>query len=406
MKKISQGKAENVNFWHLYVFRTVVAAGGLAAGGRQVKLTQPAVSHAVAGLERQFSARLIIRANSALGLTREGSLVDARAARALELLVTGLRDAADLSPRAAIQRIRAVSAARLRGLVEIVRHGSFAVAARASGIATPTLHRAARDLESSLGVDLFEATSFGVKPSRRAEVLSRYASLAFSEIRQTYAEIADLAGAGSGETVSGTVIGAMPLARSHLVPAAVQAFTEYHPHHRVTILEGAYDDLVVGLRRGDVDFLVGAMRGERVLKDLTEEKLFDDPLSLVMRAGHPVLTARRLTSKSLRAWPWVAPRRDSPLRRNFHALFSPEPPPENLIECNSLSAARVILMESDRLMLLSEMQIKYEKAAGLLMSRPLKSRSMQRPIGVTTRSQWLPTPVQKALMNEIVSFSA
>lgn len=402
MAKNSGFRAENVNLWHLYVFRAVLAAGGLAAGGRQVKLTQPAVSQAIAGLERQFGAKLLMRDGAAASATHEGATLDARAARALERLMAGLREAADLAPRAAVQRIRAVSAARLSGLVDIVRHGSFAVAARASGVAVPTLHRAARDLESSLGVELFEATSFGVKPSRRAEVLARHALLAFSEIRQAHAEIGDLSGKDSG----GTVIGAMPLARSHLAPAAVQALTERHPTHRVTILEGAYADLVAGLRRGDVDFLIGALRVEGVVKDITENKLFDDPLSLVMRAGHPILEAKRLTSKSLRDWPWVAPRRDSPLRQNFESLFLPGSPPENIVECNSLSAARVILMQSDRLMLLSDMQIKYEKEMEMLASRPLTSRGMSRPIGITIRTDWRPTRVQEELIGEIHSHSS
>ena len=401
MTKFTEFRAEDVNLWHLYVFRAVVSAEGLAAAGRQVKLTQPAISQAIARLERQFGAALLARDSGAARSTREGALLDVRAGRALDRLMTGLRESADLAPRVAVQRMRAVSAARLSGLVDIVRHGSFAVAARASDIATPTLHRAVRDLEASLGVDLFEATSFGVKPSRRAEILARYASLAFSEIRQAYAEIGELVGGWFG----GTVIGAMPLARSYLAPAAVQTFSESHSDHRVTILEGTYDVLVAGLRRGDVDILLGALRGEGALKDITEKKLFDDPLSLIMRIGHPASRGKRMTAKYLREWPWIAPRRGSPLRRNFETLFKPQHPPDNIIECNSLSAARVILMQSDRLMLLSESQIKYEKKAGMLESRALTSRAMSRPIGITTRKDWRPTRAQEALIEEVVSHS-
>lgn len=105
---------------------------------------------------------------------------------------------------------------------------------------------------------------------------------------------------GGGASSGGAVIGAIPLGRGHLVPAAAQALTEKYPPHRITILEGACDDLATGLRSGDVDFLVGALCGESTLKGITETQLFADPLSLIMRPGNSALNERRLTLKSIR----------------------------------------------------------------------------------------------------------
>src|SRR5205823_466182 len=89
-----------------------------------------------------------------------------------------------------------------------------------SGLARAAVHRAARQLEKSLGTDLFEVTSFGVRPTREAARLALRTRLAFAEIAQAQAEVAAAQGTGSGSTV----IGAMPLARSVLVPRAVLEF--------------------------------------------------------------------------------------------------------------------------------------------------------------------------------------
>lgn len=397
MSKSRQNAGEFPNIWHLHVFRAALAAGSLSAGGEQLGLTQPAVSQALGGLERFYGTSLAAREGGRLRATPEGAALGLRSGRAFEFLIEGLKECAGLSARQSIQLVRAMSASRLAALAGLVRFGGFAQAARAMGVSSPTLHRAARDLETAIGAEFFEATSFGVRPSRQAETLARYASLAFAELRQAKAEIDAVRGCGSG----GTSIGAMPLARSHLVPVAVETFSRDRPAHRVTILEGAYEDLLKGLRRGDIDILVGALREGLGVGDVVQEELFIDALAIVMRAGHPAAGAKKLTRAMLRKFPWVVPRAGSPLRRHFEALFEPESPPPELIECNSLGASRVILMNSERMMLLSDAQIKYEKAAGMLVSRPVPGNPRARSIGLTIRKSWRPTLAQAELISTI-----
>lgn len=62
----------------------------------------------------------------------------------------------------------------------------------------------------------------------------------------------------------------------------------------------------------------------------------------------------------------------SPLRAHFDALFAEAEvdPPHCPIECNSLVAIRALLLESDRLALLSEHQARHEIAAWLLSALP------------------------------------
>lgn len=58
-------------------------------------------------------------------------------------------------------------------------------------------------------------------------------------------------------------------------------------------------------------------------------------------------------------------------------------------------------MNSDRLMLLSDEQIRYEKAAKMLISRPHPVSKVVRTIGLTMRRNWRPTEAQAALLAEI-----
>jgi LysR family transcriptional regulator of gallate degradation len=72
----------------------------------------------------------------------------------------------------------------------------------------------------------------------------------------------------------------------------------------------------------------------------------------------------------------------------------PSPP----LECSSLAAARAFLLESDRVMLLSEHQMHYELRAGLLVALPHPAGKVLRPIGLTLRRGWHPTSTQQRLL--------
>jgi DNA-binding transcriptional LysR family regulator len=195
----------------------------------------------------------------------------------------------------------------------------------------------------------------------------------------------------------------MPLARSFIVPSAVIAFQQEQPHHDVSIMEGTYEHLVAALHAGEADFLIGALRDERASVDVRQEHLFDDPLSIAVRAGHPLASRKRLSAGDLARYPWIAPRTSSPLHAYFDKLFATAgvAVPAHPVQCNSLIAARAFLLESDCMMLSSVHQIHYELQAGLLAALPHPQGEVVRPIGLTVRRNWQPTRAQARLL-EIV----
>ena len=387
------------NLRHLDTFRQVARLGSVSAAARAVHITQPAVTQALAGLERWFGASLLLRRNTGVTLTAAGELCLSRVERALGQLREAMNEISRTGADRTIDVGRVLRSSQLDALGAVVEYGNFSIAARARHLSQPSIHRAARDLERLLGVPLFETTSFGITPTREAEKLARRAKLAFAELEQARAEAHALGGAECGRTV----IGALPLARSYLLPAALLQFSREHPRHAVRIIEGTYEHLLSGLRSGESDLLIGALRDPLPAADVVQEHLFDDPLAIIARAGHPLARRRRLTLAALRHCEWIAPRAGSPLRVHFDALMksagldATNPP----LECNSLAAARAFLLESDRLMLLSAHQIHYEMQAGVLVALPHPSGDVVRPIGLTLRKDWHPTTNQNALLDTL-----
>ena len=397
MSRRVQGTAATPNLRHLVLFDEVVRRGSVSAAARAAHLSQPAVTQAVAQVEAALGARLMQRSYAGLALTGAGRAAAQRIERALQMLREAL---AAVRPRASggheSEVLKGITSTQLQALMAVAEAGAFARAARRVGRARAAVHRAARQLEKSLGTELFEVTSHGVRPTREAEKLALRTRLAFAEIAQAQAEVAAAHGTGSGATV----IGAMPLARSVLVPRAVLEFANLRPEHGLTILDGPYESMLGALRRGSADVLVGALRDPIPYEDIVQEHLFEDPLAIVVGAQHPLAGGGAPTLAALAPFPWIAPRRGSPLRRHFDALLARlgGAPAVAPIECNSLIAARSMLLASERVMLLSEHQIQHELITRQLVALPHPLGAVTRAIGLTVRRDWQPTAVQAQLV--------
>ena len=397
-----------LNLRHVRVFCETCDAGGVTAAAARVHLSQPAVTQAVTKLETIFGERLLTRSSAGVHPTEAGDIVRARAERALALIAEGAA-AAEASDRARPRSAdcgfhRAVTARQLNALIAVGAHGGFSLAAARIGLSQPAVHRAARDLERLAGAPLFRRTPEGVGLTRAGAELARCARLAYAELASAFEEIAAHQGVGSARVVVGT----LPLARSQVLPAAIDAFTRRLSEAQVSVVDGPYDTLLHALRHGEVDLMIGALRDPAPADDVVEETLFHDTLALFARAAHPLVGAAAIRAADFVRYPWIAPRGGTLTRRHFDSLFTAEglDPPTRLIEASSLVLTRELLLCADRLTLISPQQLRDEEATGQVRRLPFDLAHTARPIGLTTRRNWRPTAAQAALVDELRAASA
>lgn len=386
------------NLRHVRLFSHAAETGSLSRAAEAVRVSQPAASQAIAGLEAHFSGDLFERRGSGVFVTERGRVVAARAARVIEMLrAANARLARQArAARTAAQNLLETHAtiAHLRAIDGFSRAGSFSAAARRMGQAEPSVQRAARELERIGGVPLFEGRQQSVRLTPAGALLASSAGLMLKELESAAEEVRELDGRFDGRVVVGT----LPLVRTTVIPDAVADCTGARPGASIEILDGAYESLLHGLSMGEIDMLVGALREGAPARGLAQEVLFLDGLSVVARAGHPLAAAGRVGLGALSAYPWALPRRGTPTRAIFDAIaerggFGP-PAGTGIIETGSLVALRGILLGSDRLTLMSRRQIAYEERAGLLGVIDAPLPPTERPIGVTTRAGWKPTALQ------------
>lgn len=374
------------NIRHMSIFAEAVATGSVSEAAQRVHLTQPAASQGIARLEGALGERLFLRQGGKVTATQAGELFAARVVRALTLIDRG----AGRSPAGRL--VHKLTAAQLRALIAVGDTGSFTLAAQDLGVAQPSVHRRARTMEQILGVPLLRNTASGVTLTQAGQVLYQHAKLAREELRQGQEDLAALAGRGKGRVV----LGALPLPRSQLIPDAVDALVSAHEGIQVRIVDGPYSELLRGLREGDIDAMVGALRYPTVAEDVVQEVLYRDDLVIITGHAHPLAGRARVLLEETEAYPWVAPPRSTPSGSYlFNALqIATKPETPVRVVTSSLVILRELLRRGAYVSIISRQQVARELRSGDIAVLPIELPGSARDIGLTTRVGWQPTSAQ------------
>jgi DNA-binding transcriptional LysR family regulator len=392
------------NIRHLFALAELYRTRRIAHAARNVHLSQPAVTQAIAGIEASLGTSLFDRRRDGMFATEIGEIFAIRVERMLDLLrmaeVQALRRATRAGQARRSGFHRQLSAVQLRALVAVAQTGSFSQAARHLGVSQPAVQRAARDLETLCGLDLFDPIRRGIALTPAAEALALNARLAAAEYRQALSEV----GAHLGRLSARITIGSMPLSRTALLPAAIDDLLRDAPVGvQVRCVDGPYDVLLRDLRHGDLDMLIGALRDPPPAEDIEQEELFRDDLAVVAGAGHPLTRRGEIGLADTLKFPWIAPPRSTPSGGYLSGKLGISDLPDTPVRIvsSSLVLARGLMMRGDYLTVMSRRQIAVEERLGVLVALPIPLPDSARPIGLSFRRGWVATRSQRRLLDLI-----
>jgi LysR family transcriptional regulator of gallate degradation len=400
-----------INLRHLLAFSAVAATGSVTQAGEALFRVASAVTRSVAELEASLGVALFERKARGMLLNVYGEAVRVRAQRVEQEFAAACQELAGGSgsgaPRGGLEARALLAAmfsgrrlALFAGLSDL--HNMPAVAA-AFGVTQPAISALVRELETRTGRALFTRSARGATPTRAGQQLAFRCKRALAELRAIESDLAALRGAVEGRVV----VGALPLSRTLILPRAVAALVARHPRLHVSTVESPYEALAGALRSGEVDFIIGALRPPADVKDLVQEPLFVDRISLIVRAGHPLARRRCIDRAALQQAQWVLSRPGSPSRELLERAFreTADPPPVPAVETGDLALLRGLLLQSDMVTAISAHQLHFEIEAGTLVVLD-HLESTARQIGITQRRNALPSPAAKALVDAVRSVIA
>src|SRR5215469_15367464 len=223
--------------------------------------------------------------------------------------------------------------------------GSVVRAAAELRLTQPVLSRALREVEEILGVSLYERGPRGVTPTIFGAAFTDHARAVLAQLGQASRHVAELVEATRGTVIIGTHLPGSNL----LLPRAIARFKAERPNVKVIIREATPDTLLADLEAGRLDFIIGRLTGISGRPGMIQRMLYDEPIVLTARIGHPVLNLTAPTMADLTGLRWILPGAETVLYRELEELFlrNDLSLPADRIECTSILALRSLLVETD-----------------------------------------------------------
>jgi DNA-binding transcriptional LysR family regulator len=363
-------------------------------------MSQPAVTQAVMKVEAWAGCKLFIRNQTGTVLSDEGrifSICIRRLFAQIESALDGgiLRGAPKEAVRKTVSRLKS---SHIKVLAAVAGSSSFEDAALQLGLSRTAVQRTARGLELILGSALYERTPHGLITSDAARDFAMKLQRACQVLSEGLEEIALSGRKGS----SRIFIGAQPLASISLLATAINSVLRVYPDAQVRIIEGSYQFLLQELRSGRIDVMFGALKRPKTVQDVTEEALFEEPYCVAVRRGHPLARRATVTIRDLATVDWVLPGAGTQRRKAFDLLFANEVhQPTSCIDATTVHAQMAILASSDRVTLLTPLELAFESRLNGPVALPFKIDFSRSADGITMRSDWRPSPFQSCFLDHL-----
>jgi len=287
---------------------------------------------------------------------------------------------------------------QLRYFEALARHRHFGRAADACAISQPAISVQIKELEESLGTELFERSARQVRLTGFGEEFA----LRVRDILRSVDELGDLARSSRNRMVGRLRIGVIPTVAPYLLPTLVGNLTRIHDGLDIHVRETLTRKLILELAEGRLDTAIVALPVSEPA--LTEVALFAEDFVLVRPGedeGKPVPNRETLREMRLLLLEEGHCFRDQAL--SFCSMNSARP--RELLDGSSLSTLVQMVGAGIGVTLIPEMAVAVETRSASVSVARFRSPQPSRTIGMIWRKA-SPLAEQLSQISEVVRQSA
>jgi DNA-binding transcriptional LysR family regulator len=192
----------------------------------------------------------------------------------------------------------------LRYFLAVAEELHFGRAAEKVFIAQPPLSRQIKNLESELGVELFERTKRRVRLTPYGSYLKEEATKVFQQIESIRSHIRLLEKGVEGRIKIGYVGSAM----HSVLPSVLSEIKRTLPGIHTSLFELRNLDQIIGLKYGSID--IGFIRTPITVEDVHIAPLFSETLSVILPVNHSLGESKEFRLGDLAGEPFITFCRD------------------------------------------------------------------------------------------------
>jgi LysR family pca operon transcriptional activator len=287
----------------------------------------------------------------------------------------------------------------LQCFLAVTQFGSVQRAADSLSITQPAVSKTIAELESILGVRLFERGRRGAEPTREGRLFAPHAAACVGALREGVDELSR-----HGVEHPGTVsLGVLPTVAPALLPPTLAVFRARWPGVSVKVWTGSNGQLLERLKSADTDLVVGRLSEPEGMAGMTFEQLYREPLTVVVRNDHPLVHESNVTASLLARFPIVVPPFGTLIRQSAESVLTAfgAQASSSLIETLSVSLGRALALHNDAVWFVPSSVVEHDIALKLLTRLPMPFASADEPIGLILRHDRAKSPALDSLIDAI-----
>jgi len=190
----------------------------------------------------------------------------------------------------------------LQAFLAVAESGSFSRAAEQIFLTQPAISKRIAALEKEIDTRLFDRIGRGIHLTPAGEALLSRARNVLKELEDVKRGIRNLTGSVSGELLLATShhIGL------HRLPDLLKRFHDTYTQVRLNLQFMDSEKACQAVARGDLELAVVTLP-PKAAAPLKTEKIWDDPLDIVVSPGHPLVREHFVTLNTLLDYPAILP---------------------------------------------------------------------------------------------------
>jgi LysR family hydrogen peroxide-inducible transcriptional activator len=284
-----------------------------------------------------------------------------------------------------------LSLRQLEYVVAVAETAGFHRAAERCNVSQPTLSAQVAQVESVLGVRLFERARTGVLVTPQGRAIVDRARIVLRETSDLLA-----VAARASDPFAGTFrVGVIPTVAPYLLPDVMPALGRRYPKLQLVLREERTDEVTRDLRQGAID--LGLLALEADLGEHEEHRVLKDPFVVAMPLGHPLAAKKRVSLADLENERVLLLDDGHCFRTQALALCSKAGVREADFRATSLATLVQMVSAGSGITLLPKLAIEVENRRGQIEIRPFVPPAPSRTIALV----WRPSSPFGAAFHEL-----
>ena len=244
---------------------------------------------------------------------------------------------------------------QLKSFIKAAEMLSFSDAAKALNIAQSSLSQQIKQLEDELDVKLFLRNSHSIALTEAGKVMLPFALRTIHDAQTCTDRIRDLQKLLTGSLCIGVTYSFSPI-----LTETVISFMKMYPHIKLNIIYEPMNKLMELLAKRQLDFVL-AFKPTQPIADVESHTLFQNRLSAVVSATHPLASKEKVTLSELEKYDLALPSKGLQARNAFDSIVNGSDNFNIRIELNEVNILLKLIRQTRLVTVLAEDSIYNER---------------------------------------------